>query len=132
MLDEVLKVTPPLLHRWFLGKFTEPAAWMNARLAYTRTAAVWSMVGHVVGLGDRHGENILVRRWRGKGWLAWRGMSGCWSMPTQSETALPPARLERTGVPKSQLPLPTHPLCSWTAPTAMWCMSTSPAFSTRA
>lgn len=25
-----------------------------------RSAAVWSSVGHVVGLGDRHGENILI------------------------------------------------------------------------
>lgn len=57
----MLKFTPPLLHRWFLGKWTEPAAWLAARLAFTRTAAVWSMVGHMVGLGDRHGENILVR-----------------------------------------------------------------------
>ncbi|KAI3426356.1 hypothetical protein D9Q98_008728 [Chlorella vulgaris] len=60
VLDEVLQGFPPLFHRWQLTKFTEPAAWFNARLAFTRTAAVWSMVGHVVGLGDRHGENILV------------------------------------------------------------------------
>lgn len=25
-----------------------------------RSAAVWSSVGHVVGLGDRHGENLLI------------------------------------------------------------------------
>lgn len=30
-----------------------------ARLAYARTTAVMSMVGYIVGLGDRHGENIL-------------------------------------------------------------------------
>ena len=30
-----------------------------ARLAYTRTTAVMSMVGYLLGLGDRHGENIL-------------------------------------------------------------------------
>lgn len=30
-----------------------------ARLAYTRTTAVISMVGYLIGLGDRHGENIL-------------------------------------------------------------------------
>ena len=32
----------------------------GARTAFAHTAAVWSMVGHVVGLGDRHGENILL------------------------------------------------------------------------
>ncbi|KAG8747053.1 serine/threonine-protein kinase M1 [Ceratobasidium sp. 414] len=31
----------------------------SCRLAYTRTAAVMSMVGHILGLGDRHGENLL-------------------------------------------------------------------------
>lgn len=28
-------------------------------MAYARTTAVMSMVGYIVGLGDRHGENIL-------------------------------------------------------------------------
>ena len=31
----------------------------NSRLGYCRTAAVMSMVGYILGLGDRHGENIL-------------------------------------------------------------------------
>ncbi|KAI4350245.1 hypothetical protein L6164_004717 [Bauhinia variegata] len=35
------------------------AAWFRARVAFAHTTAVWSMVGHIVGLGDRHGENIL-------------------------------------------------------------------------
>ena len=30
-----------------------------ARVAYCRTSAVISMVGYILGLGDRHGENIL-------------------------------------------------------------------------
>ncbi len=60
LLDKVLTMLPPQLHRWFLGSWGEPATWHAARLAFTRTAAVWSMVGHIVGLGDRHGENILL------------------------------------------------------------------------
>ncbi|EDV26576.1 uncharacterized protein TRIADDRAFT_54713 [Trichoplax adhaerens] len=31
----------------------------QSRLAYARTVAVMSVVGYVLGLGDRHGENIL-------------------------------------------------------------------------
>ncbi|CAD6885848.1 unnamed protein product [Tilletia laevis] len=50
---------PPVFHEWFLATFSEPSAWMKARLSYGRTAAVMSMVGWVLGLGDRHGENIL-------------------------------------------------------------------------
>lgn len=51
---------PPVMHLWFARKFNEPVVWHNARLAFTRTTAVWSMVGHICGLGDRHGENILL------------------------------------------------------------------------
>ncbi|GAB0491544.1 hypothetical protein MMPV_002798 [Pyropia vietnamensis] len=51
---------PPILHRFFLRRFLEPSAWLAARTRWTRSAAVWSMTGYVVGLGDRHGENILV------------------------------------------------------------------------
>lgn len=49
LLDKVLAMFPPRFHRWQLAKFPEPAAWLNARLAFTRTAAVWCMVGHIVG-----------------------------------------------------------------------------------
>lgn len=62
LLDSVLAMFPPCLHRWLLAKFPEPSAWLGARLGFSRSAAVWSMVGHLVGLGDRHGENILLDR----------------------------------------------------------------------
>ncbi|GFU19135.1 hypothetical protein NPIL_402701 [Nephila pilipes] len=50
---------PPVFHEWFKIVFSDPTAWYHARLAYARTTAVMSMVGYIVGLGDRHGENIL-------------------------------------------------------------------------
>lgn len=50
----------PCFHRWFLETFADPTSWFEARTLFTRSAAVWSAVGHVVGLGDRHGENILI------------------------------------------------------------------------
>ncbi|KAF9601547.1 hypothetical protein IFM89_020375 [Coptis chinensis] len=53
------RMFPPVFHNWFVTMFSEPAAWFRARIAYAHTTAVWSMVGHIVGLGDRHGENIL-------------------------------------------------------------------------
>ena len=58
-LEELLPRFPPVFHQWFLENFPEPTSWFTSRLAYSRTAAVMSMVGHIVGLGDRHGENIL-------------------------------------------------------------------------
>ncbi|RAL53196.1 hypothetical protein DM860_006868 [Cuscuta australis] len=57
--NRVLPMFPPAFHKWFLNTFSEPAAWFRARVAFAHTTAVWSMVGHIVGLGDRHGENIL-------------------------------------------------------------------------
>ena len=60
-MSEILKKFPPVFHRWFLNRWKDrPAAWHGTRTAFAHTCAVWSMVGHVVGLGDRHGENILL------------------------------------------------------------------------
>eukprot|EP00092_Neocalanus_flemingeri_P036099 GFUD01039303.1.p1 GENE.GFUD01039303.1~~GFUD01039303.1.p1 ORF type:complete len:867 (+),score=277.66 GFUD01039303.1:193-2601(+) len=45
---------------WFAKTFPDPQAWLMARMAYTRTTAVMSMMGYIIGLGDRHLENINV------------------------------------------------------------------------
>lgn len=58
--DEVLSLFPPVFHQWFLNNFPDPTSWLKSRQAYGRTCAVMSMVGFVLGLGDRHGENILL------------------------------------------------------------------------
>ncbi len=76
----LLLMFPSVLHRWFLDNFTDASDWVRclfcvliddecfygeqlaARLRYTRSCAVMSMVGFVLGLGDRHPENMLVRR----------------------------------------------------------------------
>ncbi|KAK6118684.1 hypothetical protein DH2020_047597 [Rehmannia glutinosa] len=59
LMTKILPMFPPAFHKWFLNTFSEPAMWFRARVACAHTTAVWSMVGHIVGLGDRHGENIL-------------------------------------------------------------------------
>ncbi|KAL8671782.1 MAG: hypothetical protein Q9168_003729 [Polycauliona sp. 1 TL-2023] len=63
--DHVLARFPPVFHEWFVDMFPEPGAWFAARLRYTRSCAVMSIVGHVLGLGDRHGENILFEEGNG-------------------------------------------------------------------
>jgi serine/threonine-protein kinase ATR len=60
-LEKVQSQFPACLHEWFTEVYPEPDTWFNARLRYARTAAVMSMTGHVLGLGDRHGENILLQ-----------------------------------------------------------------------
>ena len=38
----------------------DPSAWLEARSHFTRTTASWSLAGHMVGLGDRHCDNLLI------------------------------------------------------------------------
>ncbi|KAL9604378.1 MAG: hypothetical protein Q9219_000566 [cf. Caloplaca sp. 3 TL-2023] len=64
-LNQILPRFPPVFHEWFVDMFPEPVAWFAARLRYTRSCAVMSIVGHVLGLGDRHGENILFEEGNG-------------------------------------------------------------------
>ncbi|KAI2682433.1 hypothetical protein DTO027I6_1059 [Penicillium roqueforti] len=50
----------PVLKYFFMEKFNNPDDWFSKRLAYTRSTAAISILGHVLGLGDRHGHNILL------------------------------------------------------------------------
>jgi serine-protein kinase ATM len=50
----------PVLQFFFLERFLDPDEWFEKRLAYTRSTATISMLGHVLGLGDRHCHNILL------------------------------------------------------------------------
>ncbi|RYP81209.1 hypothetical protein DL769_002101 [Monosporascus sp. CRB-8-3] len=63
--DGVLGTFPPVLPQWFISQFPNPTAWFAARLRYTRSCAVMSMVGTILGLGDRHGENVLLEEGNG-------------------------------------------------------------------
>lgn len=58
--DEVCEHFKPVLHHFFLERFREPATWFERRLAYTRSVAVSSIAGYIIGLGDRHSHNILI------------------------------------------------------------------------
>ncbi|KAI5304569.1 Serine/threonine-protein kinase tel1 [Ascosphaera pollenicola] len=50
----------PVLRFFFMEKFLNPDDWFSKRLAYTRSTAAISILGHILGLGDRHGHNILL------------------------------------------------------------------------
>ncbi|XP_031372225.1 serine/threonine-protein kinase ATM isoform X2 [Punica granatum] len=58
--QEVCENFRPVMHNFFLERFLLPSDWFEKRLAYTRSVATSSMVGYIVGLGDRHSMNILV------------------------------------------------------------------------
>lgn len=57
--NELIPRHPPVFHEWFLKTFPDPTSWYTSRQSYCCTTAVISMVGYILGLGDRHGENIL-------------------------------------------------------------------------
>lgn len=50
----------PVLRYFFQERFEDPDDWFDRRLAYTRSTAAISILGYVLGLGDRHGHNILL------------------------------------------------------------------------
>ncbi|KAJ7760552.1 hypothetical protein B0H16DRAFT_1415528 [Mycena metata] len=50
----------PVMRHFFTEKHKQPMAWFAMRLNYIRSVATTSIVGHILGLGDRHGSNILL------------------------------------------------------------------------
>nr|XP_031830614.1 uncharacterized protein LOC116426162 isoform X4 [Nomia melanderi] len=50
----------PVLHHFFTEKYPSPETWFERRLAYTRSVATTSIAGYILGLGDRHFNNILL------------------------------------------------------------------------
>ncbi|KAL8826647.1 MAG: hypothetical protein Q9170_007322 [Blastenia crenularia] len=49
---------------WLKSKSSE--SWLQRRTNYTRSLAVMSMVGYILGLGDRHPSNLMLDRITGK------------------------------------------------------------------
>lgn len=50
----------PVLQYFFLEKFPSPGEWFEKRLAYGHSLATNSMIGYILGIGDRHVSNILI------------------------------------------------------------------------
>jgi serine-protein kinase ATM len=57
---EIIEKFKPVFHHFFLENFTNPIDWYYQQLSYTRSVATSSMVGFILGLGDRHNQNILI------------------------------------------------------------------------
>eukprot|EP01080_Neovahlkampfia_damariscottae_P002252 gene2252-2426_t len=49
---------------WLKSRNSE--IWLERRTNYTRSLAVMSMVGHILGLGDRHPSNLMLEKYTGK------------------------------------------------------------------
>ncbi|KAL9635499.1 MAG: hypothetical protein Q9164_003418, partial [Protoblastenia rupestris] len=49
---------------WLKSKSSE--SWLERRTTYTRSLATMSMVGYILGLGDRHPSNLLIDKFTGQ------------------------------------------------------------------
>ncbi|XP_059352933.1 serine-protein kinase ATM-like [Daphnia carinata] len=58
--QEICARFPPVFRHFFLEQYSTPSIWFEKRITYTRSAAASSMVGYILGLGDRHLQNILI------------------------------------------------------------------------
>ena len=47
-------------------KSTNSEEWLERRTRYTRSLAVMSMVGYILGLGDRHPSNLMLDKLSGR------------------------------------------------------------------
>lgn len=58
--DEVRMHIHPVFRYFFFNSFKNSQQWLERRTTYTRSTAAMSLLGYVLGLGDRHCNNILL------------------------------------------------------------------------
>lgn len=51
---------PSVLADYYSTRFPTPQNYYKARTAFIKSTAAWSIIGYILGLGDRHCENILI------------------------------------------------------------------------
>jgi len=66
VFQEVCNHFRPVLRFFFLEAFKNPDVWFSRQIDFSRSVAASSMIGHIVGLGDRHGHNILLDKTSGE------------------------------------------------------------------
>ena len=66
---------------WLKSKSSE--AWLERRTNYTRSLGVMSMVGYILGLGDRHPSNLMLDRVTGK--IVHIDFGDCFEVATKRE-----------------------------------------------
>lgn len=61
-VNDLMPITPPVLHLYFAENFKNRISWFQVQLRFTRSCAIWSMIGFIVGLGDRHANNFMINK----------------------------------------------------------------------
>lgn len=60
VFQAICKDWKPVMRHYFTERHKTPVSWFRMRLHYSRSVAATSIVGHILGLGDRHLSNILI------------------------------------------------------------------------
>ena len=63
---KIAKATPPVFRVFFYDTFPNIDEWYRSRQVYTRGIATNSIVGFILGLGDRHLNNVLIDKRTGE------------------------------------------------------------------
>lgn len=59
--DEICRRHSPVFRFFFIERFGHCLqTWHSAKMNFTRSVAMSSIVGHILGIGDRHCKNMLV------------------------------------------------------------------------
>lgn len=58
--EEVMTHTKPQMRHFWTKRYRDPHDWLEAKTRWCRSTAVTSILGYIVGLGDRHCSNLLV------------------------------------------------------------------------
>lgn len=59
------KLTPPVLHEYFLEK-SDQNKWFEKFLHYNKSLAAWAFYCFLLGVGDRHSDNSLIEEETGR------------------------------------------------------------------
>ncbi|CCE83938.1 Piso0_004535 [Millerozyma farinosa CBS 7064] len=66
IFERICQDISPVLGNFFFDNFDTPEKWFASKVCYTRGIATTSIVGHILGLGDRHCNNILLDKDNGE------------------------------------------------------------------
>lgn len=58
--DEMCKLVTPRFNEFFRITFLSPESWYKAKKTYAMSLAITSMIGHILGIGDRHMSNVMM------------------------------------------------------------------------
>ena len=64
--EEICDKIRPVFRHYFLEQYLKPGVWFERQQNYIKSVAASSMIGYVLGIGDRHVQNILIDKLTGE------------------------------------------------------------------